>query len=126
MGGYHSGLTAFINMITVIVLVTGGILITKAQVSVTDLVTFLLYISIMTDPVRTMIDFAEMFQNGYSGYERFQEILAIEPDIQDSQGSEVLENVRGTIDYISPQIYWKTDHSTNPFGPLTGDLHRQL
>lgn len=90
MGGYHSGLTAFINMITVIVLVAGGILITKAQVSVTDLVTFLLYISIMTDPVRTMIDFAEMFQNGYSGYERFQEILAIEPDIQDSQGSEEL------------------------------------
>ena len=26
---------------------------------------------------------------------------------------------QGTIDYISPQIYWKTDHSTNPFGPLT-------
>ena len=86
-------------MITVIVLVTGGILITKAQVSVTDLVTFLLYISIMTDPVRTMIDFAEMFQNGYSGYERFQEILAIEPDIQDSQGSEELTDVKGTIDF---------------------------
>ena len=96
---YHSGLTAFINMITVIVLVAGGILITKAQVSVTDLVTFLLYISIMTDPVRTMIDFAEMFQNGYSGYERFQEILAIEPDIQDSQGSEELTDVKGTIDF---------------------------
>ena len=26
---------------------------------------------------------------------------------------------QGTIDYISPQLYWKTDHSTNPFGPLT-------
>ncbi|MBR5101729.1 MAG: family 10 glycosylhydrolase, partial [Muribaculaceae bacterium] len=25
----------------------------------------------------------------------------------------------GTIDYISPQLYWKTTHSTNPFGPLT-------
>lgn len=44
-----------------------------------------------------MIDFAEMFQNGYSGYERFQEILAIEPDIQDSQGSEELTDVKGTI-----------------------------
>lgn len=99
MGGYHSGLTAFINLITVIVLVAGGILITRNQVGITDLVTFLLYISIMTDPVRTMIDFAEMFQNGYSGYERFQEILAIEPDIQDSQGSEVLTDVKGTIDF---------------------------
>ncbi len=26
---------------------------------------------------------------------------------------------QGTIDYISPQIYWKTNHSTNPFGPIT-------
>lgn len=25
----------------------------------------------------------------------------------------------GTIDYISPQIYWKTDHATNPFEPIT-------
>lgn len=25
----------------------------------------------------------------------------------------------GTIDYISPQLYWKTTHVTNPFGPLT-------
>lgn len=99
MGGYHSGLTAFINMITVIVLVAGGILITKSQVGVTDLVTFLLYINIMTDPVRTMIDFAEMFQNGYSGFERFQEILAIEPNIQDSQGSGELKDVAGRIDF---------------------------
>lgn len=99
MGGYHSGLTAFINMITVIVLVAGAILITKGQVGVTDLVTFLLYISIMTDPVRTMIDFAEMFQNGYSGFERFQEILAIEPDIADSPGAKELEDVKGVIDF---------------------------
>ena len=26
---------------------------------------------------------------------------------------------QGNIDYISPQLYWKTTHSTNPFGPLT-------
>lgn len=25
----------------------------------------------------------------------------------------------GTIDYISPQLYWKTNHKTNPFGPMT-------
>ena len=123
MGGYHSGLTAFINMITVIVLVTGGILITKAQVSVTDLVTFLLYISIMTDPVRTMIDFAEMFQNGYSGYERFQEILAIEPDIQDSQGSEELTDVKGTIDFenVSFQYEENTEKVLSHIGSIKVD-----
>lgn len=25
----------------------------------------------------------------------------------------------GIIDYISPQLYWKTNHKTNPFGPMT-------
>lgn len=25
----------------------------------------------------------------------------------------------GTVDYISPQLYWKTNHKTNPFGPMT-------
>ncbi len=27
--------------------------------------------------------------------------------------------VEGTVDFVSPQLYWKTDHKTNPFGPLT-------
>lgn len=36
------------------------------MVNVTDFVTFLLYINIFTDPVKTLIDFTEQFQNGYS------------------------------------------------------------
>lgn len=99
MGGYHSGLTAFINLINLVILIAGAMLITKGQVNVTDLVTFLLYISVMTDPVRTMIDFAEMFQNGYSGFERFQEILSIEPDIQDKENAIELQKVRGDITF---------------------------
>ena len=56
---------------------TGTVLIAKGSVDVSDLVTFMLYISVFTDPVRTLIDFTEQFQNGYTGFERFQEILAI-------------------------------------------------
>lgn len=57
----------------------------KGSVDVSDLVTFMLYISVFTDPVRTLIDFTEQFQNGYTGFERFQEILAIHPDIEDKK-----------------------------------------
>ena len=99
MGGYHAGLGSFSLLITISVLVAGAVFISDGTVDVTDLITFLLYISIMTDPVRTMIDFAEMFQNGYSGYERFQEILAIEPDIQDAIDAKPLEQVKGAIDF---------------------------
>ena len=71
------------DRINLIVIVSGGIMITRNAVSITDLLTFLLYINIFTDPVKTLIDFTEQFQNGYSGYERFQQILQLEPEIRD-------------------------------------------
>ncbi|MBP5310592.1 MAG: ABC transporter ATP-binding protein [Lachnospiraceae bacterium] len=97
MGFYHSGMTAFTMLINVAVIMIGGILIAKGMVNVADFVTFLLYINIFTDPIRTLIDFTEQFQNGYSGFERFVEILDIEPDIKDKKDAVALKNVRGDI-----------------------------
>lgn len=97
MGGYNSGLTAFTTMINLLVIVSGGLMITKDMISVTDLVTFLLYINIFTDPIKTLIDFTEQFQNGYSGYERFLQILSIEPEIKDSENAVSINNVKGVI-----------------------------
>lgn len=97
MGGYNSGLTAFTTMINLLVIVSGGLMITKDMISVTDLVTFLLYINIFTDPIKTLIDFTEQFQNGYSGYERFLQILSIESEIKDSENAVSINNVKGDI-----------------------------
>ncbi len=97
MGGYHSGLTAFTTAINLIVILAGGLMITGHMITVTDMVTFLLYINIFTDPIKTLIDFTEQFQNGYSGYERFLQILAIEPEIKDAQDAIELKNVKGNI-----------------------------
>lgn len=97
MGGYHSGLTAFTTMINLIVIISGGVMITNNMVSITDLLTFLLYINIFTDPVRTLIDFTEQFQNGYSGYERFRQILMLEPEIKDKDNAKEIGKVRGNI-----------------------------
>jgi ATP-binding cassette subfamily B protein len=97
MGFFHSGMTAFTMLINVVVIMTGGILIAKDMVQVSDFVAFLLYINIFTDPIRTLIDFTEQFQNGYSGFERFVEMLSVEPDITDSPDAKPLEKVRGDI-----------------------------
>ena len=61
------------------------------------MLTFLLYINIFTEPIRTLIDFTEQFQNGYSGYERFVSILEIEPDIKDKDNAVELSNIKGDI-----------------------------
>ncbi len=97
MGGYHSGLTAFTTMINLIVIISGGVMITQNMVNVTDLLTFLLYINIFTDPVKTLIDFTEQFQNGYSGYERFRQILMLEPEIKDNEHAKDFGKVKGDI-----------------------------
>ena len=111
MGFYHSGMTAFTMLINVAVIMIGGILLAKGRVDVADFVTFLLYINIFTDPIKTLIDFAEQFQNGYSGFERFMEILNIEPDIKDSENAVPLEHVRGDIVFDDVSFKYKdTEH----------------
>nr|MCR5105680.1 ABC transporter ATP-binding protein/permease [Eubacterium sp.] len=107
MGFYHSGMTAFTMLINVVVIMLGGILMAKGMVETPDFVTFLLYINVFTDPIRTLIDFAEQFQNGYSGFERFMEILAVEPDIKDSPDAIPLENVQGDIVFDDVSFKYK-------------------
>lgn len=97
MGTFQAGVATFTTMIQVCVILVGCILIARGSLDVTDLVTFLLYISVFTDPIRTLVDFTEMFQNGYSGFERFLEIMNIDPDIQDDDDAVDMGNVSGEI-----------------------------
>lgn len=100
MGGFHAGLGAFTTLITIVVLVGGALFVTTKEVNVSDLVTFVLYIGIFTEPVRKLINFAETFLNGYSGYERFREIMAIEPDIKDIPSAKEMKSANGVIDFV--------------------------
>ena len=83
MGIYNSGLGAMSTLITVVVLLAGVMMMLNGKVELADLLTFFLYINNFTDPVKKLVSFTEQFQNGYSGFERFLEILSIAPDIAD-------------------------------------------
>ncbi len=120
MGGYHAGLGSFSLLITIVVLVAGAIFISNGKIEVTDLITFLLYISVLTEPIKTLIDFTEQFQNGYTGFERFMEILSIEPDIQDKEAAKVLSEVRGEIDFENVSFRYE-DNSEKVLSHI--DLH---
>lgn len=97
MGAYNSGLGALTTLVTVGVIVAGAVLISDGSIDSTDLITFLLYVNNCTEPIKKLINFTEQFQNGYSGYERFLEILAVEPDIADAPDAVELSNVKGEI-----------------------------
>ena len=112
MGGYQAGLSSFTIMIQVVVIIAGSVFIKKGLVSITDLVTFILYINVFTDPIKTLIDFTEQFQNGYSGFERFMEILNIEPDIADRPDAKTISNVRGEIEFDDVSFKYEQDTQT--------------
>lgn len=97
MGLFSAGVGTFTNLIQVNVIVLGVWLIVKGSVDISDLLTFLLYISVFTEPVRTLIDFTEQFQNGYTGFERFREIMEIEPEVKEKENAVALSNVKGDI-----------------------------
>lgn len=99
MGIFQSGVGVFSTLIQVNVIIAGAILIAYSKINISDLITFLLYINVFTDPIRTLVDFTEQFQNGYTGFERFREIMDIEPDIQDSENAVELKNVKGEIEF---------------------------
>lgn len=99
MATFHSGLGLFISLINVAVIAGGGYLIVRKIISLGDLLTFLLYINNLIDPVKKLINFTEQFQNGITGFDRFMEILDIEPDIADQKDAKEIKNVKGNIEF---------------------------
>jgi len=97
LGLFQSGMTAFILLVNIVVIITGAVLISDDLVEIPDFIAFLLYINTFTEPIRVIVDFTEQFQNGYTGFERFTEILNIEPDIKDREGAVELTDVKGDI-----------------------------
>lgn len=99
MASFHSGLTLFTALINVAMIAGGSLFISYGIIEISDLLTFLLYINTLIEPVRKLINFTETFQNGMTGFERFCEILDIEPDIMDSKNALTLSDVRGEIEF---------------------------
>ena len=107
LGLFQSGMTAFILLINIAVIIAGAILISDGLVQIPDFIAFILYINTFTEPIRVIVDFTEQFQNGYTGFERFMEIMNIEPDIKDKEGAVDMTDVKGDIVFDDVSFKYK-------------------
>lgn len=107
LGLFQSGMTAFILLINIAVIIAGAILISDGLVQIPDFIAFILYINTFTEPIRVIVDFTEQFQNGYTGFERFMEIMNIEPDIKDKEGAVEMGDVKGDIVFDDVSFKYK-------------------
>ncbi len=97
MANYNTILGALTTFIMIAVACSGAALSVKGLISLSDLLVFLLYISNFTEPIKKLVFITESFQNGLSGYARFLEMLAINPDIADAADAKPLQAVSGEI-----------------------------
>ena len=97
MGRFHSSMEFFLTSLNVIVIGFGGYLIMKERMDYVDLITFSLYVSTFTSPVRKLATFSEMFANGMAGLSRFVDIMRTEPTIQNKPDAKPLTDVKGEI-----------------------------
>ena len=97
MGRFMASTEATVGLMQVAVIAFGGFLIMRGEMDYVDLITFALYISTFTAPIRKMMQFMEIYTQGMAGFERFLELMRTRPEIEDAPGAAVLEKAEGDI-----------------------------
>ncbi len=99
MAQYHAGI-GFMREFYYLVTVAGGaLLIALGMADLATLVTFTLYVSVVLSPIDRLINFTEQLQQGIASFERFTEVMDIEPEIKDADGAQDLAVASGSIDF---------------------------
>ena len=99
MGLFMGSMEATIGLMQAAVIAVGGIMLMNGTLNLVDLLTFTLYVSTFTTPVRKLAQFMEIYTQGTAGFSRFLEIMRTEPEIQDAPGAVEITDVKGRITY---------------------------
>jgi len=107
---FYEGLVALTQLMTVAVIVLGGVRILNASLDLADLVTFLLCVGILIEPIQRFGNFTRLYQEGIAGFERFMEVLEVQPDIQDAPNAVKLEKVKGNVEFKHVSFRYREEH----------------
>jgi len=106
---FYSGMMTFTQLLTITVIIVGAIRIMDGALGLADLVTYLLYVAVLTEPIQRLVNFARLYQEGITGFNRFMDILEIEPDIQDAPDAIEMPEVRGEIEFRDVSFSYQED-----------------
>ncbi len=98
MGIFNASQEFFMGILPAVVIAAGGWLIMKDQMNYIDLITFTLFVSSFVTPIRKMAQFAEIFTSGMAGLRRFEEVMAMQPTLQEKPGAQALVIDKGNVD----------------------------
>ena len=117
MAAYQTGMGWLRNMYYFTTVAGGAFLIYKGVIQSYDLVAFLLYVSVVLEPIDRLINFVEQLSQGVAAFERFTEIMDVDPSIKDDEDATELEVTEGTISYKNVRFTYDTKD-----GEVIGDI----
>lgn len=101
----------FDGLMYLCVIVGGGLFLTKGLITAGDLVAYTLYVSTLITTIRRIIEFAEQFQRGITGVERFLEIMDAEIEIFDEPDAVEMPEPKGEIVFDNVSFEYSDDHN---------------
>ena len=109
MGGFEASNRRFDGLLNVLVLVAGALFMINGQIRPADLVAYMLYVSTLITSIRRLVQFAEQFQQGMTGVERFFQVMDAGVDIFDEPGSKPLDIKRGDVSFENVSFSYADD-----------------
>lgn len=97
------------QLITISIVVFGGIWIQGNSLELPDLLIFIMYAAYMTAPIPKLAFMVQQYQEGLAGYRRFREIMDTTPDIQDTENAVCLKNVKGRVEFANVSFKYNED-----------------
>jgi len=97
MGVFHGGMEFATSILNVLVIGAGGWFVMKGSMDYGDLIAFTLYVNAFLQPIKKMVSFFEQYTTGMAGFERFVELMRVEPEICDARDATELRDPRGEV-----------------------------
>ncbi len=97
MASFHGGMMFMMEAYSLVIIGGGTALVYYGRIDLADLIGFQLYVPFIIGPVRRMVNFIEQMQQGMASFDRFIEIMDVEPDIVDRPGAVEPGEIKGDI-----------------------------
>lgn len=111
MAAFHTTVKMFDGIMYLAVVVAGGIFMIKGLIEAGDLVAYMLYVSTLIATIRRIIEFAEQFQRGMTGIERFLQIIDADIEIFDEPDAIEMKEPHGDILFEDVDFEYADDHN---------------
>ena len=111
MAAFQTSTRLFDGLMYLVVIVAGGLFLVYGKIDPGDMVAYMLYVSTLIATIRRIVEFAEQFQRGVTGIERFCEIMDADVEIFDEPDAKPLAVTEGAIRLENVSFEYPDDHN---------------